>query len=77
MTGVGEPASSSAQLHILPAEGLPESFPQIKQHPELKAVEKGRNAIMLCSAEVRLVIGWGRVIGGVGEEGDSRQNAIG
>ena len=53
-TGVGEPATSLAQLSINPVhvEGLPESFPQILQHPELKAVEKGRNAIMHCTAKV-------------------------
>eukprot|EP00058_Branchiostoma_floridae_P015952 XP_002601440.1 hypothetical protein BRAFLDRAFT_281312 [Branchiostoma floridae] len=48
--GVGEAASASALLRVLKEDRLPPGFPVITRDPQLKVVEKGRMATLLCSA---------------------------
>ncbi|XP_066298195.1 receptor-type tyrosine-protein phosphatase delta-like isoform X2 [Branchiostoma lanceolatum] len=48
--GVGQAASASALLRVLKEDRLPPGFPVITRDPQLKVVEKGRMATLLCSA---------------------------
>ena len=49
--GNGDEATASASLRILGSDEVPTSFPRIIEHPELKAVEKGRNVNLMCAVE--------------------------
>lgn len=48
--GVGDPATASANVEVYPEEREPAGYPRIVESPTLKAVEKDRNTVMLCSA---------------------------
>ena len=48
--GVGEAVTAEAQLNVYPEGQTPSGYPRIVDGPRLKAVEKGRNTVMLCSA---------------------------
>ncbi|CAH1252412.1 PTPRF [Branchiostoma lanceolatum] len=46
----GTVEEASASINVLAEENLPDGFPTINQDPQLKAVERGRPAILVCSA---------------------------
>jgi len=48
--GVDEAAMAAAQLNVYPDGQTPIGYPRIAESPKLKAVEKGHNTVMLCSA---------------------------
>ncbi|XP_032669120.1 tyrosine-protein phosphatase Lar isoform X7 [Odontomachus brunneus] len=48
--GVGDAVSAEATLTAYEVEHLPTGFPMITQAPTTKVVEKGHNAVLLCTA---------------------------
>jgi len=48
--GTGQAATALAQLSVYPEGQAPSGYPRIVQGPRLKAVEKDRSTVMLCSA---------------------------
>ncbi|XP_066269746.1 uncharacterized protein [Branchiostoma lanceolatum] len=46
----GTVEEASVSINVLAEENLPDGFPTITQGPQLKAVERGRPAILVCSA---------------------------
>ncbi|XP_078666540.1 hemicentin-1-like isoform X3 [Branchiostoma floridae x Branchiostoma belcheri] len=46
----GSVVEASAAINILTEDSLPAGFPDINRQPQLKAVEKGRPTVLVCSA---------------------------
>nr|XP_040571796.1 tyrosine-protein phosphatase Lar-like isoform X3 [Lepeophtheirus salmonis] len=48
--GSGDPVSATSTLKVVEDNNLPTGFPEIKQHPGMKVVEKAHNALLVCQA---------------------------
>ncbi|XP_078579507.1 apolipoprotein(a)-like isoform X2 [Branchiostoma floridae x Branchiostoma japonicum] len=46
----GSAVEASAPVNVIAEDNLPDGFPTITQHPQLKVVEKGRPSVLVCSA---------------------------
>lgn len=49
--GIGEPVREQADLMVLAEDELPRGFPKFTQQPAMQGVERGRSALIPCSAE--------------------------